>query len=261
MTVLFADLWACARATWSQFDVSHEAFVGHLTTLLDEDPDLADLRAADLYLALACLRGDPAALAAFEDLLVPVRAALVRAYRDQALVDDALQTVRYRVLVATPEREAKLATYRGRGSLAGWLRVVAMRQVRELARGRVATDDDALADAIADRDPVIDILARAHGAAIRHMFREAVAALDAKQRHLLRLEILDGVPHQRIAELHAVHRTTALRWLDDVRATLACDVRRRVKAELALGDDSAESLLRVLRSRIELSLASGLLAA
>ena len=248
-----------ARQAWPQLADHRAELVARVDTLGESDA----IRAADLYLAIACTSGDPAALRELEQLFAPLRAMLVRTYRDATLVDDALQVVRYRLLVATPERGAKLDTYRGRGSLAGWLRVVALRQVRELAVARdrdPATPDDTLADAATGADPMLELLVRTHGTAVRRVVREAVAALDARQRELLRLEVLEGVAHQQIAERHGVHRTTAMRWLDEVRQTVAREVRRRISSELGLGAESADSLLRALDHRVELSLASGLLA-
>ena len=100
---------------------------------------------------------------------------------------------------------------------------------------------------------------RVHGPAVRRLFRSAMATLDDRQRALLRLEIVEQLPHQRIAELHGVHRTTALRWIDDARVALAAEVRRRLRAELGLSEASAASLLRALAGQVELSVQSGLL--
>jgi RNA polymerase sigma-70 factor, ECF subfamily len=252
-----SGLWAEIRAAWPDIAVGPDVFAAHVATL-----DLADVRAADLYLACACCAGDPAALAAFEDLMAPARGTLLRAGYPAALVDEALQTVRYRLLVTTPHREAKLRTYRGRGTLAGWLRVVVLRQIRALAGPRTAEQSDAaLAAAAADEDVTLALLVRAHGPAIRRMFRDALATLDERERALLRLEIVDSLPHQQIAAIHGVHRTTALRWIDDARGKLAREVRRRIKRDLGISDESAESLLRTLAGHIELSLGSGLISA
>ena len=83
---------------------------------------------------------------------------------------------------------------RGAGSLA---RLAQQGATVQLA-ARVASDPKAV---------------RTHGPAVRRMFRDALASLDDRQRDLLRLEILDGLPHQQIAELHGVHRTTVVRWM------------------------------------------------
>ena len=246
--------WAEASSARSGIALAPERFAA----ALEPGVALDELRAADLFLAVACCAGNAHALAAFEQLFKPIRDTLIRARYDAALVDDAVQTVRYRLLVATPEREAKLATYRGRGSLAGWLRVVVLRQARALLGARTDRSESRLADAFTEADTILSVLVRTHGAAIRQMFRDALASLDDRQRELLKLEILDGLPHQRIAELHDVHRTTVVRWIEEARQRLARDVRRRIKRELGISDESVDSLLRVLGGHIELSLGSGL---
>jgi RNA polymerase sigma-70 factor, ECF subfamily len=257
-----ADAWTTARRAHTAIAVDAAGFAAHLAAIvLAEHRAVADLRVDDLYVAFACCRGDPAAVAELERLLAPVRSLMVRRGNDAALVDDALQTVRYRLLVSTPAREAKLATYRGTGSLGGWLRVVALRQLYATRASPDGAEPGSgpLARLATGADATLAIVIRTHGPAVRRMFRDALAALDDRQRDLLRLEILDGLPHQQIADLHGVHRTTVLRWIDDARQLLARDVRRRIKRELALSDDSAASLLRALASHVDLSLGSALL--
>jgi RNA polymerase sigma-70 factor (ECF subfamily) len=251
-----------ARQAHAAFAVDADSFAPYLAEVAAAGArPLAELRVDDLYVAFACCRGDPAAIAELERLLAPVRSLMVRRGNDAALVDDALQTVRYRLLVSTPQREAKLATYRGTGSLGGWLRVVALRQLYATRAAPDGADPGSgpLARLATAADATLAVVIRTHGPAVRRMFRDALASLDDRQRELLRLEILDGLPHQQIADLHGVHRTTVVRWIDDARQLLARDVRRRIKRELGLGDDSAESLLRAMADHVELSLGSGLL--
>ena len=132
---LVSRLLADGRAAWPTVAVPEPAFAARIAALVASGEVAVDgLRGADLYLACGCAGGDAAAVAGFEALLAPLRAQLARAGHDPAVVDDALQLVRYRLLVATPERAAKIDTYRGQGSLAGWLRVVVLRQVRALGR-------------------------------------------------------------------------------------------------------------------------------
>lgn len=212
--------------------------------------------AADLELAAACLRGEPAALAAFDrDHLAPAAAALRRAGYDGALVDDAIQLVRYRLLVTTPEREAKLATYRGTGSLTGWLRITALRQARALLGPRVVTFESSRDGVAAAASIEASILARDHGPRVRAIVRAAVAGLAAQPREALRLEVVEGVPHHQIATLWNVHRTTIVRWIEEARSAIAVSVRRALRDELAVGPATADSLLRSLAG-VELSLAS-----
>ena len=215
-----------------------------------------DRNAHDLRLAAACLAGDPHALATFErDHLAPAAAALRRAGYDAALVDDAIQLLRYRLLVATPEREAKLASYRGTGALAGWLRITALRQARALLGPRVVSIDSRR-----DRDATsvsLDavLAARVHGPRVREILRAAIASLDERPRESLRLEVVEGMPHHAIAERWHVHRTTVVRWIEEARATIAAAVRRELRDELAVGVDTANSILGAVAG-LDLSLAS-----
>ena len=251
-------LLADARAAWPTIAVADDVFAARLAAV-EVEVALDGVRAADLYLACGCVARDPIALAAFEELLRPLRARLIRTGHDAAQVDDVLQVVRYRLLVATPERSAKLDTYRGQGSLAGWLRVVVLRELRSTQGPARDASDGALAAAATDADGPLALLVRVHGPAVHRLFRSALATLDDRHRTLLRLEIVEQLPHQRIAELHGVHRTTALRWIDDARAALAAEVRRRLRAELGLSDASAASLLRALAGQLDLSVQSGLI--
>jgi RNA polymerase sigma-70 factor len=250
-------IWRRATAAWPDLELDGEHFAAAIAR--SETP-IAEIRGEDLYLATACCAHVPAAHQALDRMLAPARATAIRAGYDASLVDDALQTVRYRLLVATEQRAAKLETYRGRGSLAGWLRVVVLRQLHGLAGPRPERSDSALSVIPAEHDAALIVLIRTHGPTIRRMFREGLAALDDTQRALLRMEIVDALPHQQIAEVHGVHRTTIVRWIEDARATLAKEVRRRLKRELALGEASADSLLRALAHQVDLSLGSGLVA-
>src|SRR5512134_2892984 len=65
--------WASGRAAWPDVNVDPVAFGARLRAILD-DGGLAEVRADDVYLAVACVAGQPAALAAFEQVHVaPVR--------------------------------------------------------------------------------------------------------------------------------------------------------------------------------------------
>lgn len=210
---------------------------------------------ADLALAARCIAGDPAALAEFDRVhLAPAAGALLRAGYDRALVDDAIQLVRYRLLVATPEREAKLATYRGVGSLAGWLRVTALRQARALLGPRMATEASS-PDVNSAPSLEARLVISEHGPRVRELLRIAVAALEPRPREALRLEVVEGLPHHAIAERWNVHRTTVVRWIEDARTTIAGAIRKAMRAELAVGPATADSLLLAFAG-LDVSIAS-----
>jgi len=249
-----AAIWQAGRAAWPQLQVEPVRFAAWVTQLLGDGDEL---HAADLYLAAACLDGDPAALAAFARAhLAPTQAALRRAGYDHGLVDEAIQLLRYRLLVATPEREPKLRTYRGRGTLAGWVRITALRQARALLGPRAKALDTLEPDGEPTRVELA-ILIRDHGERVRALIRAAIAELDPPQREALRLEVVEGLPHHQIAELAGVHRTTIVRRIEEARQRVADRLRGTLRSELAIGANTADSLLRTLAG-IDVSLASAL---
>jgi RNA polymerase sigma-70 factor (ECF subfamily) len=252
-------VWQEGRASWPVFRVDPVRFGTWLRTIGLAGLRASDVQAADLFLVAACVEGDRVALAEFDRAhLAPASSVLRRAGYDAALVDEAIQLLRYRLLVTTPEREAKLLTYRGRGTLAGWLRVVALRQARALLGPRTPTFDSSRAPAADPMQLEVALLARDHGPRVRALLRTAIGKLDERSREALRLEIVEGVPHHQIAALWNVHRTTVVRKIEDARNEIARAVRVALRAELAIGAESVDSLLRTLAG-VELSLASALL--
>lgn len=117
-------------AAWPTVAIAQDVLASRLGDRLE-----GDVRGADLYLAVALELGDRAALQVFESSLVPaLRAALGRACKSAAVIDEVVQRVRVRVLVGSDDAPAKITSYTGRGSLGAWLRVTAMRALSNLAR-------------------------------------------------------------------------------------------------------------------------------
>src|SRR5262249_36320091 len=122
---------ASARAAWPGIEIPDEEFHAYLAAR----EGAACL--ADLWLACAIGRGDAAALRVFEtELLRDIGAAISHLDGGSALADDVKSAVRERVLGSAAGGKAKIADYRGRGDLRGWLRVVAVREALQIMRQR-----------------------------------------------------------------------------------------------------------------------------
>ena len=91
-------------------------------------------------------------------------------------------------------------------------------------------------------------------AELKKAIREAFAALEVRQRNLLRQHILDELTIDDLARLYRVHRATCARWLADARAELGKQTRKRLMAALSMPTNDVDSLLRFLDSDIELSI-------
>lgn len=253
-----ARVAAAGRAAWPDVVLADDAIRDRLAARLRDDPEaqLEDLRDADVYLALALAANDPAALRAFEATLVPqIDIALRRLRLAGGTADEVKQALRVELLVEQP---AKIADYAGRGELAAWLRVTATRKALKLMRrsDREETLDEILLDhwPATTPDPQHKHMRAQYTTELKAAIRGAFAALEVRQRNLLRQHILDELTIDDLARLYRVHRATCARWLADARADLGRQTRKRLVAALGLPTDGVESLLRFLDSDIELSI-------
>ena len=256
-----ARIAAAGRATWPAVAISDDAIATRLVARVLDDPGmhLEELREGDLYLAFALASGDPAAVRAFEDTLVPqIDVALRRLRLAGGTGDEVKQALRVELLTGP---DAKIADYAGRGDLAAWLRISATRKALKLAKraDREETLDEILLDhwpggAAAAADPAKKHMRSTYTAELKKAIREAFAALEVRQRNLLRQHILDELTIDDLAKLYRVHRATCARWLADARADLGKQTRKRLVTALGTPGDELESLLRFLDSDIELSI-------
>lgn len=255
------------EAAWPDVRIDRAVFAGALAQRLqgvaagELASGLAGLDHAGLYLAHACVLGDPRALARFDarciaDLDAALRAAGVPA----AQIVEAKQRVRHKLLVAGPEGPPRLAGYAGRGDLRGFVRVVAVREgiglLRQTARREaheVPAADEQLERATVGEDPELLLIKETHRAVLREAFAEALAQLGGRDRTLLRMAVVDGLTVDQLGVAFSVHRATAARWLASVREGLFKSTRRELMARLHIDGREFESLIRVIQSRFEIS--------
>jgi RNA polymerase sigma-70 factor (ECF subfamily) len=141
------------------------------------------------------------------------------------------------------ERRCPLLSYRGRGSLMGWLRTtLAQRHVDHFRRSRheePLDEMDAPAPEPAPETPAAGL------PMLELAVKEAVAARNAEERYLLAAYYLDGQTLLGIARVLGVHEATVSRKLkraaEDTRKQVLRNLRRaglsRRAAKEALGTD------------------------
>lgn len=248
-----AGILADARAAWPGVVVDDAPFIRHLALRVRDGRTLSALKTGDLYLACACADGQRAALDAFEHAyLAQLPSFLGRIDRSTPFVEEVRQLVRERLFVGP---SAKIADYSGHGALAAWVRVIAVRTALALRRGdgRSEPEDEARALA-ATPDPELDYIKMRYRAPFEAALRDALAALDKKDRTFLRLHFVDGLGIDRIGALYQVHRATAARWIATAREALFDRARALLTERLHLRPDEFESLANVMRSQLEVSL-------
>ena len=262
------SLVAEGRAAWPDLPLDAKVLVEfvarHLTADLAEAA-LDGLRPADLYLACACAQGSTAAIAAFDrDYMREVEIALARMRIAAPRVADVKQLVRQRLFVGggtagVPTSAGKISEYGGRGDLRRWVRSVAVRTcLNDLRKGKreVLVDDDHLIaqHAISQDDPEIEYMKRTYSNEFKAAFSEALTQLGPREQTLLRYHHVDGLNIDEIGAIYRVHRVTAFRWIEKAKEQLVKATLDTLRTRLKLPADELDSVLRLIRSQIHLSI-------
>jgi len=256
---------ADAKQRWG-IQLAEDDFAAYLAARIGpgEDPreQLASRHLEDLYLAFGCSIGDDAAVAAFDaTILRDLPRALRRGDLDQAHLDDTRQQVATKLLAHTGATPPAIAQYSGRGSLRGWVRVIASRESSRLLAGQAhekPVADDALFDAVASGVVPASPLKDNYRQTFKRAFEEALAALSIHDRLLLRQHFLDGLGIDRLAALHDVHRATAARWIAKLVEKLLADTRMRLETMLEVTGEELDSVLRMIQSCLDASIGRAL---
>jgi RNA polymerase sigma-70 factor (ECF subfamily) len=107
---------------------------------------------------------------------------------------------------------------------------------------------------LAADDPEMDYLRSRYADEFRAAFVTALGALPTRERNVLRLHLLDGLNVDRIGQLYDVHRATAARWLAHAREELFRHTRDTLRKELGLTQTEFASIVRLVRSELDVSI-------
>lgn len=257
-----------ARTLWPEIELPFDTYRAHVNQRVppETSPEFGDPCLIDLYLACACARGQPEAIAVFEREHMPrVAAATGRITAGKSPADETKQVVREILFVGSQDRAPAIAEYSGRGALRSWVRVVAVREAMRLARRQggkgveVQVEEERLFDFFAPKsDPESSYIKDKAVADFRTALLETIAELPRRQRTVLRLSVLDGLSIDEIAPIYEVHRATVARWLERARDAIFQGTRQRLRKQLDLGNSEVDSLIRVARSRIDVTLGNAL---
>lgn len=246
-----------ARAAWPELSWESPSYAAWLSTASLAAP-LASYDAKEVVLCWAAGRGDPEALRIFElHYISQVPTALSRFRENAAFVEEVAQRVRVKLLVVRGTDLAPIAGYAFGGSLAGLVRVAAVREALSLRRGdKPEAPVEELDDLAGDRDPELRMLKARYAAEFEQAFAAAVAELPGRDRQLLRMSISVKASIDDIARIYQTHRATAARWLTSAREALAANTRRHLQVKLGLGESELTSLLRLVRTEATRMLAT-----
>lgn len=255
-----------ARERWPALNLDDAEFFAYLRARLDPsqplDAAVAALQLVDLYLACACLGDASQAIVDFEVAVRGTLRAVFRGVTSRGVdPEDLQQRLFQRLFVADGERSPRIADYTGRGSLRGWVKVAATRLRIDAERKRgdkarsLEADDAHLMTLAEGGDGELSFLKAQYRQEFKRAFQGALAALAPKERNLLRLTVVEGISATKIARLYNVHRATAKRWLVGARVELLKGTRDRLLEALRIENDEFESIVRMIQSNLEVSMA------
>jgi RNA polymerase sigma-70 factor (ECF subfamily) len=252
------EAWHQARAAWPDIQLELPAFTAHVQGLAGPDTRYP----VDLYLAAACVAGDPVALEVFDrDVLANARGAIQAIDATHAFVDEAMQRMRASMLVGDGAGP-RLAMYAGRGSLRAWVGVSAARTALMMRRSQkrakeVLVDSDEWSGALAmisTNNPELELLKRQYAEVFGHALRDAVAGLEPRLRAVLRMSFQDALSIDEIGAVYAVHRATAARWIQRACEDVFTACRSLLAERLSLSGSELDRMASLVRSQLDVSL-------
>jgi RNA polymerase sigma-70 factor, ECF subfamily len=256
----FRALWDRGRARHPELAVELAAFEAYLGGRVPENPgDVERLPAEDLYLACACLAGTAGAMERFTD---EHRAALAMfvapVVRVPHAIDELVDALLTEILMGSAGGAPRLATYAGRGPLRTWLRMIAVRRSLNESRDgerHARLEHRLFAEATnATNDPEVTFIKERYGADFQAAFRDAIAAMPAADRALLRLHYGQELGLGELAAMHGWSKATASRRVAAARELLLDAACALLRHRLGVDRAELESLFRVVRSQLEVSL-------
>jgi RNA polymerase sigma-70 factor (ECF subfamily) len=248
----FRQAFVSGRAAWTGVTLAEDAFCRWAEGV---GVDELTRHGGDLYLACACAAGDPVALAHLDTrFLATIVGQAGRVALTPQLADEVRQELRLRLIGG---RGAGIGSYRGHAPLAIWVRVCATRIALRLASGPAhrALDAGLLRRLVAAGGDPEALVARAeHHRTLKEALETCFAALEPRDKTLLRLHYLDGLGLDELAVMLRVHRATVARRLAAIRRRVIGELAAQVTFTAGTTPSETNSLLRHVQSDIRLSL-------
>lgn len=261
-----ARLSSTALEAWPELDIDAAEFVRYVAErvpAVEVGAALDGLCAADLYLACGCARGVTAAVEAFDrQFLSRIGKHVRRIDASPTFAAELTQHLRVKLLVAAAGEVPRIAQYAGACPLGAWLRVVAVREALLFARKVVESprDPEELARLAVPgtSEAERELVRLRYQPEFQSALEAALAALDAKERNLLRLHYVDRLSIDRLSPMYGVHRATCARWIAAAHTKLLDAVRARMQAQLGLSTVEFHSLAGMMVSGLHISMTRAL---
>jgi len=251
-----ADLCAEAAAMWPGIEMDNRSVIGALAPKLaaEDPPALTVAGVAEIHLALACTRGDNAAIAAFDRAFLDVVPhALAGMKLTAATVEDVRATVRDKLLLPDGDNPPRVLGYAGRGRLRGLVQVTATRTAIDRIRLEEREVELPARELPGTSNLELSLIKAQYREAFSNGFALAIAGASRRDRNLLRLHFLGGVTLEQLAQMYSVHRATVVRWLAAAREAVFGATRDHVAEVIGAPTEELDEMFELVKSRVELS--------
>ena len=203
----------------------------------------------DVHLVLGCLAGAPRALRLFMTRFRPyLRHLSLRHSPSEAIAEDVEALLL--ATLFTPRRaddptSARLYSYQGMGTLQGWLRVTARRQVIDILRKQKPQASEGVLDRLASpgRGAERDLMHLEAAARLRPVLSNCVSQLSDDERSLLSQYYRDGRVLREIGDDLGIDTSSVFRRLGTARSKVWKRFRSKAREELGLDDRDLRGLL------------------
>lgn len=235
-----------------------------------------ELRADDLCLILACERGDEAAwdeLVKTQDATVKSAARKISNNAEDA--EDLASSIWAELYGLKHDKDGKLKTklsyYSGRGSLAGWLRAVvsqlAIDQYRKQAKFVQIEENrefENLANESSEKSDNSQVVSHSDNPEqifsekqtmrdVAEALKEAIAALDAEDKLILKLYYFDDLKLKDIGAALGFHEATASRKLVRVQTEIRKSVEKILRSQHGWSEEEVKRYLAETASKLGIS--------
>ncbi len=231
----------------------------------DPDASLDSVSTDDVYLVAGVSAGVAGAVDCYRALCRPDLERVLRRLLPEPERAEMRQELEARLLVGDGSRPAALDRYRGSGGVRAWTRAVATRAVIDARRKRARRPEwvqwASARDPESDGDEELRVALGEHVVTVRAAMEQAFAQLTVRQRNVIRHSLFHGLSIDELGALYGVHRATVARWLQRARTDLSRHMESGFAEEVGASSAEAASLLRALRSRVDVSIRSFLASA
>jgi RNA polymerase sigma-70 factor, ECF subfamily len=248
-----------AQTAFPEIHQTPEEFTRYLAAAVAALPTPSSFRkllTTDLYLACACGRLDSHALAIFEQrYLPPAQRALARLDAPRSVTDDLVAGLREKLFFGAPGARPLITEYGGRGGLGAWVRsVVVHAALNAMRKEDKTTALEEAPDLVDPGDPELAYLKSTYGVEFKTALGEGMSLLSDRERNVLRQRYLDGLNIDALGRLYGVHRATVARWITEACDALLSNVRVNLARRLALTESELDSVIRMGRSGLDVTL-------